>query len=153
MRVSPRACAISPIKSTPYGAILSIPIKFCSARPAATNYRPRSSSESRRGTGVSALVLLHRWLGVALCLLFAMWFTTGIVMHFVPFPALTEAERIAGLGVIDPAQVKSGPAAALRALRISDATRVRLLARFESPFYVIERGAAMTAVRATDLSS
>ena len=33
-----------------------------------------------------ALILLHRWLGVAFCLLFAMWFATGIVMHFVPFP-------------------------------------------------------------------
>ena len=40
------------------------------------------------------LTLLHRWLGVVFCLLFAMWFATGIVMHFVAFPALTEAERI-----------------------------------------------------------
>jgi hypothetical protein len=31
-----------------------------------------------------------------------MWFSTGIVMHFVPFPALTEAERIDGLTPIDP---------------------------------------------------
>ncbi len=37
-----------------------------------------------------ALILLHRWLGVAFCLLFAMWFASGIVMHFVPFPALTK---------------------------------------------------------------
>jgi uncharacterized iron-regulated membrane protein len=42
------------------------------------------------------LVLLHRWLGIAFCLLFAMWFATGMVMHFVPFPALTEAERVGG---------------------------------------------------------
>ena len=35
-----------------------------------------------------ALILLHRWLGVVFCLLFAMWFATGIVMHFVPFPVL-----------------------------------------------------------------
>lgn len=44
-----------------------------------------------------AIVLLHRWLGIAFCLVFAMWFATGIVMHFVPFPSLTEAERFAGL--------------------------------------------------------
>ena len=31
----------------------------------------------------------------AFCLLFAMWFATGIVMHFVPYPTLTEAERVA----------------------------------------------------------
>ena len=39
-----------------------------------------------------ALILLHRWLGVTFCLFFAMWFATGIVMHFMPFPALTEAD-------------------------------------------------------------
>jgi hypothetical protein len=47
-----------------------------------------------------ALILLHRWLGVAFCLLFAMWFATGMVMHFVPFPALSEIERIGGLAAL-----------------------------------------------------
>src|SRR4051812_21034282 len=37
------------------------------------------------------LVFLHRWWGVAFCLLFAMWFASGIVMHFVPFPARGDA--------------------------------------------------------------
>ena len=54
-----------------------------------------------------ALILLHRWLGVAFCLLFAMWFASGIVMHFVPFPALTEAARFAGLAPIDLARASS----------------------------------------------
>jgi hypothetical protein len=35
---------------------------------------------------VRLLVTLHRWWGVAFCLLFAMWFASGIVMHFVPYP-------------------------------------------------------------------
>src|SRR5580700_1088153 len=39
---------------------------------------------------IRALILLHRWLGVAFCLLFAMWFASGIVMHFVPLPARSE---------------------------------------------------------------
>jgi len=41
------------------------------------------------------LVVLHRWWGVAFCLLFAMWFATGIVMHFVPFPARGDQGRSA----------------------------------------------------------
>ena len=45
-----------------------------------------------------ALILVHRWMGIAFCLLFAMWFATGIVMHFVAFPALTDEERLEGLG-------------------------------------------------------
>ena len=32
------------------------------------------------------LVTLHRWWGIAFCLLFAMWFATGLVMHFAPYP-------------------------------------------------------------------
>ncbi len=38
------------------------------------------------------LILLHRWWGVVFCLLFAMWFASGIVMHFVPFPAREKAQ-------------------------------------------------------------
>src|SRR5579871_3623589 len=36
------------------------------------------------------LATMHRWWGVVFCLLFAMWFASGIVMHFVPFPARGE---------------------------------------------------------------
>jgi hypothetical protein len=42
------------------------------------------------------LILLHRWWGVVFCLLFAMWFTSGIVMHFVPFPARDKAQTSTG---------------------------------------------------------
>jgi uncharacterized iron-regulated membrane protein len=99
-----------------------------------------------------ALVLLHRWLGVASGLLFAMWFLTGMVMHFVPFPALTEAERIDGLEPIDPSQVTRGPAAAVEASGIGDATRVRLLLRSDGPVYVVTGASGMKAIRADNLT-
>src|SRR5262249_5461350 len=41
-----------------------------------------------------ALVVLHRYLGVAVGLLMALWFVSGIVMMYVGFPRLTEAERL-----------------------------------------------------------
>ena len=66
-----------------------------------------------------------------------MWFATGIVMHFVPFPSLTEAERIDGLTPIDPSQGPHDPAAAVNASGIKDATRVRLLRRGDGPVYVV----------------
>jgi hypothetical protein len=47
-----------------------------------------------------APILLHRWLGVAFCLLFAMWFASGIVMHFLPYPSFSP---------IDLARVKASP--------------------------------------------
>jgi len=42
------------------------------------------------------LAALHRWWGIAFCLLIAMWFASAIVMHFVPFPARSKAGRIDG---------------------------------------------------------
>jgi len=44
-----------------------------------------------------ALVFIHKWLGISLALLFLMWFVTGIVLYYVPFPNLSQAERRAGL--------------------------------------------------------
>ena len=39
---------------------------------------------------MSFLAALHRWWGVAFCLLFSMWFASGAVMHFVPYPERRE---------------------------------------------------------------
>jgi len=41
-----------------------------------------------------ALIWLHRWLGVVLALFFLMWFASGVVLYFVPFPGLTQTERL-----------------------------------------------------------
>ena len=97
------------------------------------------------------LVILHRWLGIGFCLLFAMWFASGIVMHFVPFPQLAEAERFAGLLPIDMPQVRHGPNEAVAA---SDAAalRVRLLQRVDGPVYITSGLAKPVALRAADLS-
>src|SRR5580700_7480924 len=89
---------------------------------------------------IRSLILLHRWLGVAFCLLFAMWFASGIVMHFVPFPALTEADRLAGLTRVDTTAVARGPAEAVAASGIVGATRVRLLQRSDGPVYLVPSG-------------
>ena len=99
---------------------------------------------------MGAIVLLHRWLGIAFCLLFAMWFATGIVMHFVPFPSLTEAERIAGLAPVDRTEVRIGVADAVAASGIADATRLRLIQRSDGPVYVVSGSSHLRAVRATD---
>jgi PepSY-associated TM region len=99
-----------------------------------------------------ALILLHRWLGVAFCLLFAMWFASGIVMHFVPFPKLTEAEHFAGLAPLDLAQVKFSPEKVVSTSGIGNATRVRLLQRSDGPVYLVPGPSATKALRAADLS-
>ncbi|KQN69146.1 peptidase [Duganella sp. Leaf61] len=56
------------------------------------------------------LYLIHRWTGIAMCALMALWFVSGMVMLFVGYPKLTPAERLAALPplaagcCIEPAQ-------------------------------------------------
>lgn len=47
--------------------------------------------------GMGVLASLHRWWGLAFCLFFAMWFASGIVMHFVPFPTRHEQTLPSGM--------------------------------------------------------
>lgn len=61
-----------------------------------TRRRPAPGKRVRRG-----LFLIHRWLGIASCLLFALWFVSGLVMVYVPYPSLTPAEKAAGAQPID----------------------------------------------------
>ncbi|WP_235913312.1 PepSY domain-containing protein [Croceibacterium salegens] len=48
--------------------------------------------------------LVHRWLGIALALLMAVWTLSGIVMMYVSYPETTAAERAAGLDALDLSQ-------------------------------------------------
>ncbi|WP_426413054.1 PepSY domain-containing protein [Bradyrhizobium ganzhouense] len=99
---------------------------------------------------MGAIVLSHRWLGIAFCLLFAMWFASGIVMHFVPFPSLTEAERFAGLAPVERTQAITPVVDALATSGIKDATRVRLIQRRDGPVYVVSGPSRVRAVHASD---
>ncbi|QIP10644.1 PepSY domain-containing protein [Bradyrhizobium symbiodeficiens] len=99
---------------------------------------------------MSAIVLVHRWLGIAFCLLFAMWFATGIVMHFVPFPSLTEAERFAGLAPVDRGAARIPVAEAVAASGVAGVVRVRLIQRSDAAVYIVSGPSRVRAVRASD---
>lgn len=58
------------------------------------------------------LYLTHRWIGIVTCLLFAMWFASGLVMVYVPFPALDREEWLEGQAPIDWRNVRTSPGAA-----------------------------------------
>ena len=75
------------------------------------------------------LRLLHRWLGITCCLFFAMWFASGAVMHWVPFPELSESERVAGLPTLptEPLPLTLPPAQALATFGGDDIARLRLV--------------------------
>lgn len=99
---------------------------------------------------MGVIVLTHRWLGIAFCLLFAMWFASGIVMHFVPFPSLTETERFAGLLPLDRTEARIAIPDAVAASGIKDATRVRLIRRSDGLAYIIAGSSRVRAMHASD---
>ena len=55
------------------------------------------------------LVYTHRWLGIALGLLFIVWFASGIVMMYARMPALDSVERLARLPAINPQSIRVPP--------------------------------------------
>ncbi|HWT17575.1 MAG TPA: hypothetical protein VN280_01535, partial [Variovorax sp.] len=71
-----------------------------------------------------ALLFLHKWLGIGLALFFLMWFASGVVLYFVPFPSLTPVERLQALPPLQlpPGCCLTAEEAARRAgLRFSEA--------------------------------
>lgn len=55
------------------------------------------------------LILAHRYLGIAVGLLMALWCLSGMVMMYVPYPQLTEDERVQHLQPIDWRQCCAAP--------------------------------------------
>lgn len=65
----------------------------------------------------SFLFWVHRWLGVAMCLLFALWFASGVIMMYVEYPELTERQRLAQLPALDLQAVSLSPLEASAAVQ------------------------------------
>src|SRR5215471_3367157 len=59
-----------------------------------------------------SLIFLHRWLGVALCLLFLLWFPSGIVMMYWDYPSVRAEDRLERAPALDPGTIRLSPAEA-----------------------------------------
>src|SRR5688572_23307381 len=83
------------------------------------------------------LILIHRYLGIALSLLFVVWFASGIVMMYAGgMPRLTPELRRDRLPALDVSDVRIAPAdAAERAELGSMPERVVLLSVMGRPAY------------------
>jgi hypothetical protein len=56
-----------------------------------------------------ALIVVHRWIGVVLCTLFALWYASGIGMMYWGMPSVTVRDRLARAPAIDPSRVVLSP--------------------------------------------
>ncbi|WP_261271234.1 PepSY domain-containing protein [Sphingomonas sp. LC-1] len=99
---------------------------------------PRSDRSWGR-TAVRLAFLTHRWAGIVACLFFAMWFASGLVMIYVPYPALPPADAWEGAEPIDWSRVVHPPAGA-------EARRITLEMRDGAPVWRIEDGEGDTRI-------
>src|SRR5678816_960158 len=63
-----------------------------------------------------SLIFVHRWMGVALAILFMLWFSSGIVMMYWSYPQVNDLDRLARAAVLRPADIRVTPAEAYAGL-------------------------------------
>jgi len=87
------------------------------------------------------LVFVHRWLGVALCLLFLIWFPSGIAMMYWPYPSVTPADRLERSPALDRSKITVSPVDAYGVLGLDEPpTSVRLNSFDGRPVYRFRAG-------------
>ena len=62
------------------------------------------------------LIFVHRWLGVALCVLFLLWFPSGIVMMYWQYPEVTTRDRVERSPSLDVSAIALTPGEAFAKL-------------------------------------
>ena len=86
------------------------------------------------------LLFVHRWLGVALCLLFLLWFPSGIVMMYWDYPSVTPADRIEHAAPLRAASIKVSLSDALANSGSSQPRQARLATFDGRPVYRFRGG-------------
>jgi hypothetical protein len=82
-------------------------------------------------------------MGVCFCLLFLLWFTSGIVMMYWTYPMISEADRLTHSPSLDPTQIKLSPQEAYAKLQVDAPLReVRVVSFDARPAYrfLFDRG-------------
>lgn len=92
------------------------------------------------------LAWFHRWLGVVTCIVFALWFASGAILVFQPFPSLPHADQLALEAPVGFASVRVSPQQAIRAAGGGDT--LRLVQRGNDPAYVVGTSSGLVAIDA-----
>lgn len=109
------------------------------------------ATRSVNGQMRRALFFTHRWLGILTCLLCVMWFLSGLVMLYVPFPTWRDAERLATLPPLAAPQITITPDAAVTTSGLArDGLTLRLEMWGTEPVYLLQREREMRTVSAAD---
>jgi hypothetical protein len=95
------------------------------------------------------VIVVHRWLGVALCLFFLLWFPSGIGMMYWDFPGVSTGDRLDRSPALDPAAIRVSPAEAYAATGWSQPPSQARLNTFDGrPVYRFRAGRGESLVYA-----
>lgn len=78
------------------------------------------------------LVFVHRWMGVCFCLLFLIWFASGIVMMYWQYPEVTAADRLSRAPALDGSRIRLSPADAYAKLGANGTPSTAQLITYDS---------------------
>lgn len=92
------------------------------------------------------LAWFHRWLGIVTCLVFALWFASGAVLVFKPFPALSHGDQLGLEAPIAFPSVRLSPYEAIRTAGGGDT--LRLVQRGAAPAYVVGTARGLVSIDA-----
>jgi hypothetical protein len=98
------------------------------------------------------VVFVHRWMGITCCVLFLVWFASGIVLIYCRFPQVDAGDRLAREDPLDPGRIHVTPARAYAALHESNSppTKIRLSVLDGRPVYRFELESRTRLVFADD---
>lgn len=87
------------------------------------------------------VIFIHRWLGVALSLLFLLWFGSGVVMMYWSFPSVTAQDRLDRSPELKANSIRVAPSEAYAKLDIPHPpAEVRVDTFVGRPVYRFRRG-------------
>src|SRR6185503_6859873 len=88
-----------------------------------------------------SLIFVHRWVGIVLCLVFLLWFPSGIGMMYWTFPGVSPEDRLEHSPKLDPAKIALSPIEAAEKLGMqATPTQIRLNSFDGRPVYRIGGG-------------
>jgi PepSY-associated TM region len=99
----------------------------------------------------AVIIVIHRWMGLAFCLLFLSWFCSGVAMMYTDYPSVSRADRLAHLSPLNASTIDLTPSEAFARLHIEDSPeRVTLRMLDGRPAYKFYSGDDGSIVYADD---
>src|SRR5690554_956224 len=95
-----------------------------------------------------ALIYTHRWSGIALTIVFVIWFVSGVVFVYAGMPTLPAEERLRRMEPLDLTTLHITPAQAAERAGRETPTRVRIAMHAGRPVYRLLQGSEWRMVYA-----